>query len=157
MILSLHAAAGAVLASSSGSIGQAIVLGIVSHYFLDSLPHIEYGIENVGKGNFKMAGKEFAGIAIDLLASIMIALYMVQGQSYGRSAIILIGAFFALIPDGLGFLDFCVKNKERNIFTKFLKMHSNFHKKIHSTVLNKIIAMPSQIIIVLILAYAVLK
>ena len=132
MILSLHTTAGAVLASNCGNIWQVILLGIVSHYFLDSLPHVEYKIKNIQTGNLKKAAKEFVKIFIDLSIGLIIILYLIKNKSFDRSVLILIGSFFALIPDGLLFLDCCVKNKDKNIITKFLKIHSNFHEKTHS-------------------------
>lgn len=157
MILSIHAITGAVLGSNSNSMGQAIFLGIVSHYFLDSIPHVEYKIENILRGDMKMAIKEFSKIFIDLLVSFIVISYLILNNNFDQPALILIGAFFALFPDGLVFLDLCIKNKEKNIFTRFLNTHSIFHKKIHSVISNKIITVPSQIIVVLVLIYQVFK
>jgi len=157
MILSIHAITGAVLGLNANSFGQVILLGIVSHYFLDSIPHVEYKIENIKNGNLKMAAKEFAKIFIDLLIGLIIILYLIQNKNFNQSILILAGSFFALLPDGLYFLDCLVKNKDRNAITKFLKIHSIFHKKTHSIISNKIISISSQIIIVLILIYMILK
>ncbi len=156
MILSIHAIAGAILASNSDNLGQIIILSIVSHYFLDSIPHVEYKIENIKNGNLKMATKEFTKIFFDLLLGLIVILYIIQDQSFNQSILILTGSFFALLPDGLYFFDCLVKNKDRNIFTKFLKNHTVFHKKTHSVISNKIITIPSQIVIILILAYIIL-
>ena len=157
MILSLHSTAGAVLASNSNSLEQAIILGIVSHYFLDFLPYIEYKIKNIQKRDLKMAAKEFAKIFFDLLIGLIVILYLIQNKSFDQSILILIGSFFALLPDGLYFLDCLVKNKNSNMFTKFLKMHSDFHEKTHTTISKKIITVPFQIAIVLILIYIIFK
>lgn len=157
MILSLHSTAGAILASNCNSVWQVIFLGIISHYFLDSIPHVEYKVENIKNGDLKMAGKEFAKIFFDLLMGMIIILYFIQNKSFDQSILILIGSFFALLPDGLYFLDCCIKNKNKNIFTKFLKIHSIFHSKTHSTISIKIITIPSQIIMIIILIYSVLK
>jgi hypothetical protein len=151
MILSLHSTTGALLASNSNNIWQAILLGIISHYFLDSIPHVEYKIESIQKGDWKLAIKEFAKIAIDLLTGLAIIIYLIQKKGFDHSILILVGSFSALIPDGLYFLDCCIKNKNRNIFTKFLKIHSAFHKKMHSAISEKIITIPSQLLIVLLL------
>jgi len=155
MILSLHAATGAILASNSSGIGQAIILGLVSHYFLDSIPHVEYKIENIKSGDLKIAAKEFTKIFLDLLIGLIIILYLIQNKSFDQTILILTGSFFALLPDGLYFIDCLIENKDKNIFTKFLKLHSTFHKKAHSIVLNRAITIPSQIIVVLILIYAI--
>ncbi|MHB9019873.1 MAG: hypothetical protein ACYC3G_03320 [Minisyncoccota bacterium] len=157
MILSLHSITGAVLASDSNSIGQAILLGIVSHYFLDSIPHVEYKIDNIQKGELKLAIKEFSKIFIDLIIGLIVILYIIKDSTIDRSILVLTGSFFAILPDGLYFIDCLIKNKNKNIFTKFLNIHSVFHRKIHSTISNKFITIPSQIIIVLFLIFLILK
>ena len=156
MILSIHAITGAVLASNSDNFGQIVVLGVASHYFLDSIPHVEYKIENIKNGNLKMAAKEFSKILFDLLLGLVVILFIIQDQSFNQSIFILTGSFFALLPDGLYFIDCLIKNKDRNIFTKFLKNHTVFHKKTHSVVSKKTITIPSQIVIILILIYLIL-
>lgn len=155
MILSLHAAAGAALAANSNTIGQVIILGLASHYLLDSLPHVEYGIENLKKGDLKMLSKEFFNIFIDVLASLAIALYVIQNKGFDRSILILIGTFSALLPDGFYLIDCLIENKDKNIFTKFLRALTIFHQKIHSSVKNKLITISSQIIIFLILIFGI--
>ncbi len=157
MILSVHSITGAVLATNSGSVGAAIVLGLTSHYFLDSIPHVEYKIENITHGDFKSAGKEFVKIFIDLSIGLLTILYLIQNKNSSEILLALTGAFFAILPDGLAFLNYCIKNKERNIFTKALNKHSEIHKKIHSVVTNKIITISSQAIIVAILIFLLLK
>ncbi|MDO8443129.1 MAG: hypothetical protein Q7S81_02655 [bacterium] len=156
MILSIHAIVGAVLASNSNSIGQAIILGLVSHYFLDSIPHVEYTIKNIQKGDLKTAIKEFVNISIDLIVSLAILLYLIQNKNFDQTILILTGSFFALLPDGLYFIDCLVKNKNRNIFTKFLKMHSDFHAKTHSNIASFKIQLITQIIIALALLFFIL-
>ncbi|MEK7462937.1 MAG: hypothetical protein AAB621_01045 [Patescibacteria group bacterium] len=157
MILSLHSTTGAILASNSNSLEQAIILGIVSHYFLDSIPHVEYKIKNIQKGDLKMAAKEFTKIFFDLLIGFIVILYLIQNKSFDQSILILVGSFFALLSDGLYFTDCLIKNKDQNIFTKSLKTLTNFHQKIHSSITNKLITIPSQIITVLILIYIIFK
>jgi len=156
MVLALHMITGAVLAGGGGNAGEAIVLGLTSHYFLDSIPHIEYKIENIVRGNFK-AAKEFAKIFLDLLIGLAIVFYLLQNKNFGQMAIILTGAFFAILPDGLVFLDFGIQDKNKNIFTKFLGKHGQAHKKIHSTATNKILTVSAQIIVIGVLAFAIIK
>ena len=157
MILSIHAITGAVLASNSNNLAQVILIGVISHYFLDSIPHVEYKVENIQRGDLKKAGREFVKIFFDLLIGLIFILYIIKNNASHQPFLILSGSFFALLPDGLYFLDCLVKNKEKNIFTKFLKKHSIFHEKTHSIISNKIITIPSQIIIVLSLIYIIFK
>lgn len=155
MILSIHSIAGAALAINSKNIGIAIVLGLTSHYFLDSLPHLEYKITNIAQGNFQLAAKEFLKISLDLLIALLVIFYFIQNQTPNQIIFTLTGAFAAILPDGLVFIDFLIKNKEKNIFTRIIHNHSLIHKKIHSNVKNKIITTTSQCIIILILLAAI--
>lgn len=157
MILSIHTITGAVLGSNSNSLGQVILLGIVSHYFLDSIPHVEYKVRNIQKGDLKTAAHEFMKIFFDLLLGLAVIFYLIQNKDIDQSILIFTGSFFALLPDGIYFMDCLVKNKDRNIFTKFLEAHCEFHRRMHSMISNKLIAMPSQIIVVLVLIYLVFK
>jgi len=157
MILSLHSIAGAVLASNSRNIWEAIIIGLTSHYFFDSIPHIEYKIENIKTGNFKIAIKDYVKVFIDLLIGLLVILYLIKNVATPQILIILAGGFFAIIPDGFAFLNFFVKNKHRNLITKFLSKHSEIHTKIHSATTNKFIATASQFIIAAILLFAILK
>lgn len=142
------------MASNSNNIGEAIALGLISHFFLDSIPHVEYKIENIKKGDLKIAAKEFTKIFVDLLLGLIIVLYLIQNKNFDQSILMLTGAFFGILPDGLVFLNHCVKNKDKNVFSKFLKIQTDFHNKIHSSVTAKIITISSQALIIIILVIA---
>ena len=157
MILAIHAITGAVLASESQNIWAAAVIGLVSHYFLDSIPHIEYKIQDIQHGNFRSAIKEFITVFIDLATALLVIIFFVYNFSYHQIILTLTGAFFAILPDGLVFWDYCIKNKGKNIFTKFLDEHNQIHAKIHSTVTNKFTIYASQLIILAILILSVFK
>jgi len=157
MILSLHSIAGAILASNSKNVGEAIFIGLISHYFFDSLPHNDYRIEKIEAGDFKTASKEFLKVFIDLLIGLSIIFYLIYSNRLEQTLLVLTGAFFAILPDGLSFLNFSVKNKEKNIFTKLLQKHYLIHGKIHSTVINKAITISSQVIIMTVLFFSVFK
>ncbi len=155
MILALPLLTGAFLASGSKNVGEAAALGLVSHYFLDSIPHIEYKAERIREGKIKSAAKEFVKISIDLMVGAVIVFYFLQNKSFDQSILILSGAFFGILPDGLSFLDYCVKDKDKNFFFKFLKNHGKFHRKIHSNITAKAVNISCQLIIIFLLIYII--
>jgi uncharacterized protein YacL len=121
MILLTHLLVGAVIGSKIGYFWIAIVLALLSHYLLDSLPHIEYPIENIQNNQWQKTFPEFLTVALDLFLGLLI-IFLLSSNSFK----IYICAFIALIPDGLTFLIFFLKN---NVL---LKKHSDFHRgKIH--------------------------
>ncbi|MBU4348392.1 hypothetical protein KJ671_02770, partial [Patescibacteria group bacterium] len=80
---------------------------------------------------------------------------------YEHTNLILVGVFFALLPDGLIILSYYAKNinkipKSINIIFKFLKSHEIFHKKIHSKISSKHTAIICQTIIIIFLIINIL-
>ena len=82
MILTIHTMAGVVLASNSQNIGEIIILCFVSHYFLDSIPHLEYNIEQIKSGQMKSALKNFTNVGIDLFVSILIVFLFLWSKGF---------------------------------------------------------------------------
>jgi len=120
MILLVHAIFGAAVGSLSNNIFLAIILAFSSHYFLDFLPHVEYTIKNIELKKWQKTMPNFLVVALDLLLGILLILFFSKNQILSY-----VYAFFALLPDGLSFLQFLIKNKA-------LTDHSRFHqKKVH--------------------------
>ena len=120
MILTPHLLLGAVLASKIEYAPLAIILAFLSHYLLDLIPHIEYSIDNIEKKQWQKSLPDFLRVFLDFSLGILLILIFSENQP-----IIFICAFFAILPDGLSFLNYFFSNK-------ILKIHRYIHhKKIH--------------------------
>lgn len=134
MILSLHAITGAVIGSSVENPLESSILALISHYFIDFLPHFDYKIENIQKGDWKSASPEFLKIAADLIISGAIVTFVIY-KNPANILSILLATFFSLFPDGLMLVHFIFSKKSPELFiSKFLAKHYEFHYKMHSSV-----------------------
>lgn len=135
MILTSHILAGAAIGSQAGGPVLAAVLGFLSHYILDFLPHFkEYDIEGLKTKKIDMRFlKDFSKVIIDLSVGFLIVIFL----SYNNDNLtnILIGAFFGALPDGISFIGFFLKNK---ILLPLKRIHERVHifkyKKVSSSI-----------------------
>ena len=118
MILFCHLIVGAALMAKIQIIPLALFLAFLSHYFLDSLPHWEYSVDNILEKQWKKAKLDFLKGALDFGFGILIIFAISKNQP-----IILAGAFLAVLPDGLTLLSLLLPNK-------LLKIHDNFHREL---------------------------
>ena len=119
MILMVHILVGALIVLKIKILWLALLLAFLSHYFLDSLPHWDYSIENIKKRNWKQTSKEFLIVFFDILTATILVLFLSK-----NILLSFIGAFFSTLPDGLHLLYRIWPNK-------FLKIHQRFHQKIN--------------------------
>ena len=119
MILFVHLLFGAGIGSVVKNVPLAIALAFLTHYLLDILPHIEYGIENIVKRQWRKITPEVLRIILDLPFGILLIFLLSSNQP-----IIYICAFFALLPDGFTILNRLMSNK-------LLDLHDKLHTKIH--------------------------
>lgn len=116
MILTCHLLAGAAVASRISNPFLALPLAILSHYFLDSLPHVEYPIKNIQGNQWKKSFFDFLSIFLDILFGIMLINLL-----SGNNLIIFAAAFLAASPDVITLLGkFLFKNK-------LIILHQKFH------------------------------
>jgi len=120
MILLAHLLLGAVIGLKVKYLGLAIILAFLSHYFLDLFPHIEYPIENIKNNQWQKSFLDFLRVAIDFCSGIFI-IFLLSDNSLK----VYLCAFFAILPDGLTFLEYFWHNN-------FFKKHNEFHlEKVH--------------------------
>lgn len=125
MVLLAHMIFGAAIGSAVKSIPTAIVLAFLSHYFLDSLPHIEYNVENIKSRQWHNALPDILKVVLDFCLSILlISIFSNSALPAGRQVIIYICAFSAVLPDGFTLLNYITPNK-------ILDGHYMLHEKIH--------------------------
>lgn len=103
MVLTAHLLAGAAIASKIQPAPLAILLALLSHFFLDFIPHRDYSLENSQKK------KDFLHLlrgVLDISFGVLIVSFLSGGQP-----IIIIGALFAILPDGFSFLNMLFPQK----------------------------------------------
>jgi hypothetical protein len=143
MILSVHAVFGAAVASLMPNHPVAgFALGFASHFALDSIPHKDYELISVDfSSNTKdkvidIIQKKFSLIRDIILVSFDAFLGFILAFMFFfnpvHPLIFFLGAFAALIPDGLTFLYFTLKHKPLGHFFDF---HAGL---IHSKVIFKL-------------------
>lgn len=120
MILLVHMIFGVAVASLVKSPYLAIVLSLLSHYFLDLFPHIEYPIDNLKniRKNFKKAIPELFYLFIDFALGVLFIFILTD-----RSLIFFICGIVSIVPDSLTVLSVIMPNK-------ILKVHDKFHRQV---------------------------
>lgn len=122
MILAIHLIIGAVLMTKIKFLPLAALSAFLSHYFFDCIWHekLEYSILNIKSGKWRESGPDFIKVAIDILIGLLLIYIFIS-----KEAVLLIGAFFAILPDGLTLLYLLFPNK-------LLEAHEKFHKAIQN-------------------------
>jgi len=124
MILLVHLFVGAVIAAKVGLFALAVFLAFLSHYFLDSLPHAEYPIDNIKKRRWKNSRPDIIKLTLD--GTIGLLLVLVVCCFTGASCLfVFIAAFFSILPDIL------VASKWMFPGNNLLEKHFIIHHKIH--------------------------
>lgn len=143
MIFLPHLLLGALIGQKISIPLLAAILALLSHYFLDFIPHTEYPIENIKNKNWRKIAPDITIIVFDLVSAILL-IYLLSENSL----IIYICATAAVSPDLLYILS---PQAEKN---RFLRAHSYFHHKIIHFLENKKISsfwrISSQIAVVII-------
>ena len=112
--------AGAALATS---LHQPVLLAlgaVALHYLLDALPHWEYAIMTSKKATI-------CKITADIAAGLVIIFFTLQRFTSTEQALMVWGAFFGIVPDGLLAI---------YLFShgKYLRLHMQFHTFWHALI-----------------------
>ncbi|KKP33096.1 MAG: hypothetical protein A2312_03655 [Candidatus Staskawiczbacteria bacterium RIFOXYB2_FULL_32_9] len=119
MILLVHIIFGTAVGSLFNNPILGIMMALLSHYFLDLFPHIEYPIDNLKniRTNFKKALPELFYLFIDFALGVLFIFIFTN-----KSLIFFIYALISIAPDFLTVLSAILPNK-------ILKIHDIFHRK----------------------------
>ncbi|MFA4871469.1 MAG: hypothetical protein WC610_00150 [Patescibacteria group bacterium] len=139
MFITVHAAAATLIGKKVASVPLAFVLGLISHFILDIIPH---GDQKLGKKffgfRFNLIPREKKGIRIlalygiiDALALIGFLLYLFRTFEFADSDSVTWAIIGGILPDALVGIYMVGK-------FKFLKWFFDLHSKIHYLWLNKI-------------------
>lgn len=149
-----HTLIGAAIGSQIDNIPAVIGLGVVSHFVLDFLPHVDPGTEINGKEMRPVMKYFLAGL--DVLASLIIIVLALMLRPELNKTAVITGAVTALAVDIIFNVPFWMSwfRKTR----PFSKIH-NFHELIHKP-LQKYqysVGIPLQILIIVVSIWLLLK
>ncbi len=134
MILVTHSVIGASLAHRFTSAAAAFVVGLISHYVSDMIPHWHYPVPEIVRAAEKPPGTkaltvnmvlfpELIRVSIDLVLGIGLALFLFKGSPL----VVFFAAFGAVLPDLLvGLAKFYPQ--------KILVWHDIIHRKVHTRI-----------------------
>ena len=131
MIIAPHVIIGAAIGVKTQNLGLIIILGIVVHFIVDTIPHWDYRVPAVlnfqKEKNPKGLAKDFIKLTIDGLIGLLIVSAVIwQKNLFGPNSLYFIfwGIFFSVLPDVISGLIFLFgKNL---IFKKYIKFHDDF-------------------------------
>lgn len=125
MLLTPHALVGAGIGASADNIALIIILAFASHFILDMLPHFDWAIWHDNK-DFDLEIRDYILVIIDFLISAGL-LYFLWYNS-GRDSSILVGAFFAVLPDMIDVVPYWNKSlRKLPVFSQLHKLHTAIH------------------------------
>jgi len=159
MLLATHALAGAIIGNLVNNAFIAFLLGLISHFLIDAIPHLDF--PKYKKGNdmkkLKYNGKplskfQFNLILLNIILSVLALIYLfLRGENTAPYVMGILGAVIIDIPDDFPFLNEKYKN------TAPFKYIYNFHMKIQTIQPPKSIGIFTQYITGLILLIILLK
>ncbi len=125
MFLTVHAAAGTIIGETSPNVLIAFVLGFISHFSLDIIPH---GDTRLIKEKFKFSRDEInllkkLTLADVLVMSVILALLYVTGHVTDILSV-MFGIAGALLPD---FIQGIYVLTEAPLLKKYFSLHWNIH------------------------------
>jgi len=131
MIFTPHIVIGAVIGAKTQDLGLIIILGLLSHWILDRIPHWDYDIsKNVGefRGNNKhkgLLGLSFKILIDGLIGFSIILIPVIYYHLFNFKSLLFIflGIFFSVLPDIVLGLILLFSSED------FLKKYFEFHKK----------------------------
>ena len=127
MFLLIHVLLGALIGLKFNSLTIIVVIGILSHFIIDMIPHWD---GNFNKNKFYLFGiadldKERLYLSIfDIILSVSLLLFLYQ---YLDSWVVIFAALMAVSPD-IANLAYLTKLKRNKHYLGFLKFHSKIQR-----------------------------
>ena len=148
MILTSHVLAGAAAGKAVGNPWAAVLLGILLHYILDAIPHVDAGLLAKNK---KL---KYAIASIDVIISFALLLYAFNFKQQFNNGAILFGGIGAIIPDALDNLPYFSDRLHKiSFFNKIYLFHEKIQYFSKKERVNIPLGITTQIIIILMSIY----
>jgi len=131
MLLAPHIIIGALIGTKTKKPLLIIILGLLSHFILDKIPHWDYSIYNIRHfstiQNYNLLFDDISKILIDIFIGLLIVVLVLHKKNMlnkNHIPYIVLGIFVSLLPDILWSLNVLIKN---NMLNKFTNFHNNLH------------------------------
>lgn len=122
MFLTVHATAGVIVGQNTDNIGLAFIMGFISHFILDLIPH---GDQDLGKNNSPAGLKLLLKIGIiDAMLVMGLISYLFTIKPELQTPSVIFGIIGALLPDAINAMAIFFK-------PKILDGYRAFHVKLH--------------------------
>ncbi len=128
MFLTAHATVGALIGQSIPNPWIAFLLGFISHFAVDLIPHGDQNLIGEGTHKQKMV-KLFALTAVDLSILGILTYYWYTHSTFLHPLSVAAGMFGAMLPDGLQGITMI--SNER-LLLRFKHLHDQFHVHTHT-------------------------
>lgn len=147
MYLTVHTAVGAVIGQHSPTLSLAFILGFLSHFILDMIPHGDerWGFEEWSNNKEKL--KKIIGItALDVSLAITFIVFLFLKNNFTHPSFVAASLIGSIIPDA--FVGCYILISQRDFFKKFYHLHYlNHHRLLGSIKLPFFIGMIIQLLI----------
>jgi hypothetical protein len=151
MLLSVHATVGAVIGANVSTPLLAFVLGFISHFILDIIPHGDEALIKAYRNDFKNRGMLYL-IIFDLASTIILLFLLFYSQKLNFTPIVLWGILGGVIPDVM----VAINEITHKHFCRTQKIHCWTHDKI-SQKLNWTMPLKLGLLLQLLIIYLILK
>jgi len=152
MLITTHGLVGACIGKEVGYPPLAFLLGLISHFILDSIPHCDGPDDKAGRGeNEPNSFAQYAFVAADIIIGVFIVVYLSSNNL--ASAGLIWGIIGAELPDVIDNVPFWIGIRKVPGFKQF---HA-FHAKIQSIKIPLWLGMLSQYSIAAIFLWLILR
>jgi len=128
MFYVVHILMGGVIAKFFPSIAPIVILGLISHFLIDMIPHRDtFFTKNILKKSYKLKfnSKEVLFEATEIIISILVIIYI---QFKFKSSLMLFAIFISLLPDLVKF-SYLTRLRNNKIFIKYFNFHFNIQRE----------------------------
>jgi hypothetical protein len=131
MFMVVHAAVGAAAGQAVAHSSAAFLLGVISHFFLDMIPHGDEGIYQ-GYISGSKVKRAYLHVGIDLLMTAMFVVVMFSNPQFASPSVVAWGVFGAVLPDLLVGISQAVRPKKQSGIFYRLDLYNRFHRWNHA-------------------------
>lgn len=133
MIFTPHIVVGATIGAKTQNLGLIVILGLITHFVMDKVPHWDYvwlGIKKFRKDkDFKALFSDLLKIAVDCTFGLLIVFFVLWYKGlldFNYLPFILFGIFFSTLPDIILGLAWFLPKKSVKKFINFTEKYLHY-------------------------------
>ena len=151
MLLSVHATVGAVIGEQVNTPLLAFLLGFISHFILDIIPHGDEALIKAYRNNFKNRGMLYL-IIFDITSTVLLLFLLFYSAKINFNNVVIWGIIGGILPDIL----VAINEITHKLFKRMHKIHYLTHDSLNKK-LNWAMPLKFGLIVQLIIIYLLLK